>query len=366
MKLWIRVDVAIASDPNVFELSQRLNLPFAEAVGLCVLAWARIAEHRPSGDLTGIGINTIEQWAGFIPRRGKPAGSFGGAFLQLFSSDDEASGWHDRQGKLIDRAEADRLRKRRGKRAEVPKNSAPTERNGTERDATVRNEELRESDADVESIPALPAEGKLPASLVNSLPDEARTLLNRFYEFPAMTATQRERYRNVAMQLVDALDPNHAGPKIRGGQRVKARSSEHLADVCASVVRDPPMDRDMAIVFVLKKLMDPEKGPSVTEMVKRNEAAERQLEELHHTAMKQAGIQWAKDHPDEYKPILALVEATYRGKTGTISNMAKQEELTQRCAKASGFPPFEQWIESRQPQSRAPAFAAGSGAEASP
>lgn len=360
MKLWIRVDVAIASDPNVLELANRLKIPFAEAVGLCVLVWARIAEHRPSGDISGLSIDTIEQWCAFRPGRGKPKGSFGSAFLDLFTSDDEVSGWHDRQGALIDRAVKERERKKRGKRAEVPKKDAPTERNGTERDATVRNEELKESVAERESISPPAVEGKLPASLLNTLPDEARTLLNRFYEFPAMTTGHRERYRNVAMQLVDALDPNHAGPKIRGGQRVKARSKEHLADACRSVIKDPPMDRDMAIVFVLKKLMDPEKGPSVTEVAKRNEAIERQLEDRYHAAAKQAGIEWAKDHPDDYAPILTAVERNYQGKGGSIANMAKQSELTQRCAKAAGFPPFEEWVD-RQQQPRPPALAAASG-----
>lgn len=360
MKLWIRVDANISSDPNVLALADRLSIPVSEAVGMCVLVWGKVAEHRPSGDLSGIPISTIEQWAAFSPRKGKPAGSFGRAFFDLFVSEGEASGWHERQGALIDRAERERTRKRRGKRAEIPGNSSPTERNGTERDATEPNEDIKESVAERETISAPALEGKLPASLVNSLPEEAKTLLNRFYEFPAMTTAHRDRYRNVAMQLVDALDPNHAGPKIRGGQRVKARSREHLADACRAVIKDPPMDRDMAIVFVLKKLLDPDKGPSVTEVAKRNEALERQLEDRYHSAAKQAGIEWAKDHPAEYQPILTAVERNYQGKGGSIANMAKQSELTQRCAKAAGFPPFEEWIEQQQ-QTRTPAMAAGSG-----
>ena len=132
MKLWIRLDVAIRSDPNVHELAERLNIPFAEAVGLCALVWAAIAEHRPNGDISGLSIVTLEHWAEYCPRRGKPAGAFGALFLELFASDGEASGWHGRQGALIDRADRERARKRRGKRAEVPQMLAPTERNGTE------------------------------------------------------------------------------------------------------------------------------------------------------------------------------------------------------------------------------------------
>jgi hypothetical protein len=354
VKLWIRVDANISSDPNVLELADRLSIPVPEAVGMCVLVWGKVAEHRPSGDVSGIPISTIEQWAAFSPRKGKPAGTFGRVFLELFVSDGEASGWHERQGALIDRAERERLRKRRGKRAENPGISAPTERNGTERDATEPNDEILKSDSNRETISEPPApEGKLPASLFNTLPAEAKTLMNRFYEFPSMTALQRERYRAVAMQLVDVLDPKHPGPKIRGGQRVKARSPEHLADVCRSVLSDPPNDRDMAIVFVLKKLLDPEKGPSQTEVASQNEARERQIEEHYHQEAERTAIQWAKDHPDEYRPILAEVNAKYNGKSGAIVGMARNAELTQRCAKAAGFPAFEDWRQSQPRHSSA-------------
>lgn len=183
---------------------------------------------------------------------------------------------------------------------------------------------------------------ELPASLIETLPPEALDLLGRFYE-PALTASARERYRRVAMQLVDALDPKHAGPKIRGGVRVKARSAEHLADVCRSVMRDPPIDRDAAIVFVLKKLLDPEKGPSVTEKAQRHESAARALEERYHAEAKHAAVRWATEHPDAFQPIRAAIEATYRGKSGAFVAAAMESELTQRCAREAGFPAFDVW-----------------------
>jgi hypothetical protein len=181
------------------------------------------------------------------------------------------------------------------------------------------------------------------ASLVDPLPPNARRILETFYE-PAFTAKQRDRYRQIAVQLADTLRANHPGPKIRGGQRVKARSSEHLDDVCAAVLRDPPMERDVAIVFVLKRLLDPPKGPSVTEVAKREEQSRIQVEEQYSAAARQAGIVWANDHPAEYEPIRQLVEATYRGKSGAFADAAKQSELVQRCAKAAGFPAFDEWI----------------------
>jgi hypothetical protein len=145
------------------------------------------------------------------------------------------------------------------------------------------------------------------------------------------------------MQLVDALAANHPGPKIRGGTRVKARSAEHMADVCRSVMRDPPIDRDAAIVFVLKKLLDPPKGPSVTEQASRVESERRQVEDEYARAARAAGVQWAKENPELYEPIRLSVEANYRGKAGAFVKHAKEAELSQRCASAAGFPDFEKW-----------------------
>lgn len=139
MKLWIRIDVAIRSDPNVAELASRLGVTLAEAVGLCTLTWAAIAEHRPNGALHGIAIPALEKWAGWERRKGKPAGVFGRAFRELFISDNEASGWESRQGKLVDRAERDRLRKveeRRRKSTDKSGTSTATVRNGTEQTTT--------------------------------------------------------------------------------------------------------------------------------------------------------------------------------------------------------------------------------------
>lgn len=189
------------------------------------------------------------------------------------------------------------------------------------------------------------------ASLIGILPPEAIQLLGMFYE-PALTEPARARWRQAAMQLIDALTPNHPGPKIRGGTRVKARSVEHMADVCRAVMRDPPMDRDAAVVFVLKKLTDPPKGPSVTEKAKREEQARVQEEETYHLEARAAAIQWAKTHPVEYEPIRAAVEATYKGKSGTFAEAAKASELTQRCAKAAGFPSFDAWRQGPPPEAK--------------
>lgn len=157
MKLWIRVDAAVRSDPKVAELADRLKIPFPEAVGMCVLVWGAIAEHRPNGDVSGIPFSTFDRWAGHSPRKGFPREAFGKAFVDLFTSDDEASGWHNRQGALIERADRERARKKRGKSAAVPRKMSVTERNGTEQTTTTT------TGADESASPKLTVEPPLPA-----------------------------------------------------------------------------------------------------------------------------------------------------------------------------------------------------------
>jgi len=132
VKLWIRIDAAVRSDPNVAELANRLKISIPEAVGHCVLVWCAIAEHRPDGILTGISISALEEWGGYRKRKGKPLGAFGKVFTELFLSDDTIRGWRDRQGALIDRTEKETARKFRNRHADIVRTSAVTERNGTE------------------------------------------------------------------------------------------------------------------------------------------------------------------------------------------------------------------------------------------
>lgn len=180
------------------------------------------------------------------------------------------------------------------------------------------------------------------------LPPVAERFLAQFYE-PALSQKQRDRYRDVQSQLYEILDPLHPGPKIRGGQRSHARSEAHFIDCVKAVIKDPPPNRDLAIVWLLNKLLDPEKGPTVTELAKRRDEQDRTLEERYRNASKQAGVKWANEHADDYQKILAAVEAHYRGKTGTLISAAKEMELVQRTAKAAGFPSFETWRSQQQP-----------------
>lgn len=201
------------------------------------------------------------------------------------------------------------------------------------------------AEAATDDEPSAPPPAPLLSAL--ALPKGVVDFLSMFYE-PALNQKQRDRYRDIVAQLWEVLDPKHPGPKIRGGIRVKARNPQHLERECLAVMRDPPRDRDMAIVFVLKRLTNPEPGPTVSEKVK--EATDRAIaeEEAYQRAARNAGAQWARDNPDGYAPIFAEVEAQFKGQPETfITKMAKESMLTQKCARAAGFPDFATWSKDR-------------------
>lgn len=186
-----------------------------------------------------------------------------------------------------------------------------------------------------------------PLAAVLSLSPDVRAFLGMFYE-PALTEAQRARYRDVVSQIGDAIDPNHPGPKIRGGVRVKVRSLEHLDFVCRRVMKDPPMDRDKAIVFVLKQLLDPMPGPTPAEVHKVETDERIGAEDAYHRAMKAAGVKWAREHPEEYQPILTAIDREYDDPSNAFARMARDSALSQRCARAAGFPDFNAWNTRRQ------------------
>jgi hypothetical protein len=172
--------------------------------------------------------------------------------------------------------------------------------------------------------------------------------LAMFYE-PAFSPRQKERYFDVVSQLRETIQAGHPGPKIRGGQRSKARNVEHLDETCQRVMADPPMNRDMAIVFVLNKLLDPPKGPTVSEQHKASEDARTAEEEAYYRAQRDAGDQWASAHPEEYQALESHVAAEFIGVAeSAFTKMARDSALAQRCAAAAGFPDFDRWRAKRR------------------
>lgn len=201
------------------------------------------------------------------------------------------------------------------------------------------------SEAATDDEPSAPPPAPLLSAL--ALPKGVVAFLSMFYE-PAMSEKQRERYRDIVAQLWETIDPKHPGPKIRGGVRVKARSVEHLEREAIAVTKDPPRDRDMAIVFLLKRLLNPEPGPTVSERMKEANDRAVALEETYRREAKAAGARWARENPDAYRPILEEVEAQFRGiPESDATKIGKETMLTQKCSRAAGFPSFNEWSKDR-------------------
>jgi len=132
------------------QLADALDVERAHAFGLVAGVWCAMAVHAVDGNLSRVSDRTLEEWAGW---RG-PRGVFAEAFRATFLDDAVMGGWQERQGKLIDRMERDRLRHKwkpkpdspepprpfHGNSAEIPRslpgNSTSTVRNGTEQTTT--------------------------------------------------------------------------------------------------------------------------------------------------------------------------------------------------------------------------------------
>lgn len=227
-----------------------------------------------------------------------------------------------------------------------------TDESTRDTDTDTEGDKERDKEAERETAPSAAPPAAVVAAL--QLPKGCIDFLSLFYE-PALRESQRERYRDVVAQMFDALDPNHKGPKIRGGVRVKARSREHLERECLAVINDPPRDRDMAIVFLLKRLTNPEPGPTVTEKFKASETARIEEEDAYQREARDAGREWARTHPEEYAPIQVKVEADFASAgESAFARMAKVAALASKCAAASGFPSFEDWRTGKKPPPREP------------
>lgn len=171
------------------------------------------------------------------------------------------------------------------------------------------------------------------------LPVDAERFVEQLYSL----ATPK-RQLDVRRQLYDALDSVGRGARLRQGVFVKARDGEHLAACCRSVMGDPPRNIDASIVILLEKLKDPPPGPTPSELHKADESKRIALEEGYQRAARSAGLAWAKGNPDEFERIRAEVDANFRGvPDSSFTKMARDTQLAQRCAKASGFPDFATW-----------------------
>jgi hypothetical protein len=233
MKLWIRVDAASPDDPRIMQLGAELRVPDAQAFGLCVAVWCRMAEHATTGSLADVPSSLLERWAGW---RGK-AGRFAAAFLAAFVADDgKVRGWEDRQGALLTRMERDRQRHRKPgepsrnngeSSTEIPGNlrgglhgdSPSTERNGTEQRSTPPPPPLRARDSNPKYL-------EVRGQLAPEFHADLDRLLDLVPEASAWCAAIAARLPTGAMHG-KPHDPAHVGEGIRqflmAGRAVNAK-----------------------------------------------------------------------------------------------------------------------------------------------
>jgi hypothetical protein len=134
---WIRVHANICGKPVIYRAVEALGLSPHEAIGVLVQFWGAVSQHATNGAVGGFSDVQLEAWAGWRGRKGRFAAFVRAAHLDEHGCVNE---WDEYAGKLEDRKEKDRTRKRksRGRHADSPQDvtlvSAPTIRDDTKRD----------------------------------------------------------------------------------------------------------------------------------------------------------------------------------------------------------------------------------------
>lgn len=120
---YVAVDPGIAEDPTTLEVAEAFGLdPFALA-GRCVRFFGRVAEHRPDGNLEGLGGAVLDAWAG-----GGVAGL--GLALRDALTDDTGTlrAWDRYNGSALRQREAARARARARRGTNNPEECANSSR----------------------------------------------------------------------------------------------------------------------------------------------------------------------------------------------------------------------------------------------
>ena len=282
---WIRVNAALADDEQVRAFAKALlpdrRVPEAVAAtcGLLTTLWGQIAEHKPSGLVSGCDDDQIESWAKWW---GTP-GAFAALWRSAFTSRGAVQDWEEYNGAALRRRSDDAERKRlsRGGKAsaqtsmdlgeDAPKDDpAPRPRRvlRTVRKTSsvdghgngdVQNKAGREvkepnpapalEEAAEQAAPNDPPTDRIVRTADGEVtfPAQATALLERFY------LTNPSRMADAAKQLLAALGP---GAVVRKGVFARAADSAHLGWACQEVMKAPPDDEELAALWVLKKLQD--------------------------------------------------------------------------------------------------------------
>lgn len=123
-RFWIRVNAKLANDPEVIAFAlailpkQPVWLAVRATCGLLCALWGTVVDEQEDGNVsTTRNDDVLELWAGWGGKRGVFATEFRARFVD---ADGTIREWSDYQGKLIERREHDRDRKRRQKAANTP------------------------------------------------------------------------------------------------------------------------------------------------------------------------------------------------------------------------------------------------------
>lgn len=169
--------------------------------------------------------------------------------------------------------------------------------------------------------------------------------LEKFYR----SATP-ERRAEVQAQLAASLSPS--GARIRKGEIVHARSASHLAKCMQEVMDTPPDKLDAAIVWVLRKLSDPElnaRGQTVTEAASDQHKRDDKIFDVYHAEKAEAGRAWAKDNPVSWKELeIAVDKRLGLASDAPMYDTIRKTQLAEAAGTAAGFPDFDDWHRRRQ------------------
>lgn len=173
--------------------------------------------------------------------------------------------------------------------------------------------------------------------------DSDRRFLEAFY-----ADAIPKRRAEIATQLVAAL--SRPGARIRGNDYAQAKDRGHL-DRCIAKTMAERIDKpNSAIVVLLKKLQDEEKddrGRYPGEANVDREKAAIAKDDAYDRARRSAANDWAKEHGTEFEQLeqAAFLNCSIKGTAGDI---VRNSWLLQEICKRISFPPFEEWLSTRE------------------
>ncbi len=241
-RFWIRVNAKLANDPQVIAFAlvilprQPVWLSVRAACGLLGALWGCVVDEQEDGNLSGRADDILEAWAGWGGKRGLFAKEFRAHFVDADGSIRE---WADYQGKLIERREYDRERKRRDKSPKVPP-PIPEVSAGIPQEVD-RSSRCNENGNDQAfALAPTEQESKSPAPDVGVAPEGAASPARDYLDNPA-TREQLKRRTHVPEGRVGPV--LHVSEAAAASQSWADRYSEHLAQYCERWFAKHPNER---------------------------------------------------------------------------------------------------------------------------